>query len=624
MGNTKKVILSLLTTILLVSCNTPNNSESSSLINDSSNQNSSSTSEENKDYIGSIIDFRKNILANGTKQFESYTLKGSYVKSYEQGKKVVVKDVDNQAFLTLNVTDLNTDIAEGDVCDIVFHSNDIEINNFGDIEVNNPQVSKSGETLTESVEAEVVDNDFFENVNNSLILFNQLKKEGPKYIRIEEFKIINDNTLDNGTYQINYRYDETNTALVEALEDNYQMEVNLRGFIYFSPTANKIELLVVDANDVKLSITERPFELNILGNDRKIRGSYANNYEEVEIGSTKFAFSRFSKMYSDYFTLNPFPSEFFIDHSSDNGFVSNIDPINAISKISITFSQPSISDFKLSYGKTRELAQSRSIEGAIEETKVEIKTSEVNYFRIEAGNTPLHISEINIFYRNSNEIVEEGYFGVGKLNTRLNPVEIDLDNLQEGQEVEVPYGVSKNSSGSYYVNTRKTITYYSFDYVQVNPHLIEISTVVEPKMVANYFNVFQKFPANYGLKGNTNQVVQLFGDMARQVSVYTRTDGYALSVPWREHSNGVPLYYEFDIAHDENYSIKSRGEGRVVSWVNGLEAEGYNYAPVSLYTDDHYKSWQEYYNNGLFSPKYNGEWKATPYVFSPATTITIG
>ena len=92
-----------------------------------------------------------------------------------------------------------------------------------------------------------------------------------------------------------------------------------------------------------------------------------------------------------------------------------------------------------------------------------------------------------------------------------------------------------------------------------------------------------------------------------------------MRVPY--NSNGL-VYYEFDIALDSSYRTNSRGVGRVVMFLNGFSATGYDSSPVAVYTDDHYATFQEFNNLGQFLPRFNAESRITNLSWSVPTYLT--
>ena len=123
-----------------------------------------------------------------------------------------------------------------------------------------------------------------------------------------------------------------------------------------------------------------------------------------------------------------------------------------------------------------------------------------------------------------------------------------------------------------------------------------------------------------------NTAYKIFGDLTRCVSIYSREDGYAKSVPYQEnYSTGEVKYYECDIALDSNYKSSNRGVGRLVVWFYGFAknkgATGYDDSIVTTYTDDHYQSFSEYLNTGKFSKNFNAETNCTNYKWGAPITL---
>ena len=159
------------------------------------------------------------------------------------------------------------------------------------------------------------------------------------------------------------------------------------------------------------------------------------------------------------------------------------------------------------------------------------------------------------------------------------------------------------------------------------------ATMTDPVDVANYFQAFGCAPANYGSKstissfrdGKTtptkDEVDSLFGSNARLVSKYTRTDGYATSVPYY---GTTPVYYELDIS-DGSYSTSNRGSSRVVAWATGFAELDYGNGSqcVCTYTDDHYATFAEYNNLGGFMPRFNAERMIAGTRWSLPITISL-
>lgn len=131
---------------------------------------------------------------------------------------------------------------------------------------------------------------------------------------------------------------------------------------------------------------------------------------------------------------------------------------------------------------------------------------------------------------------------------------------------------------------------------------------IEQADVAAYFEAFETYPRNY----KTSKSLALsYGTSGRVVSTYDWGDyggssDYSVAVPGTVNGK---TYYELDIgtpstngSYNDGSSI-TRGTYRIVA-VPGVATTAYpdsnwssGYAPLCLYTTDHYKSFAEYYNH---------------------------
>lgn len=255
------------------------------------------------------------------------------------------------------------------------------------------------------------------------------------------------------------------------------------------------------------------------------------------------------------------------------------------------------------------------------------------YFRLESGTSIFTLDNLEIKYTNTTTAPDYTHLSAGAGHYRINPV-VNTDPLYEGKQVTVPIAINRNGS-SYTVSKTKTYTYYSFDYVESYEYVLgDVSqfAYTEPADLAAFYTAFGTYPANYVLldkySNNFDRAKSVFGFDARQYSFYTRTDGYARAVPWSNSPYGYyPEYYELDIDLDGDYYYGVRGVGRLVCWQYGFDAVGYNSAPVCVYTDDHYATFQEYLNTGQFGTRFNsyynsGESMRTNYVWGAPTTLS--
>jgi hypothetical protein len=187
---------------------------------------------------------------------------------------------------------------------------------------------------------------------------------------------------------------------------------------------------------------------------------------------------------------------------------------------------------------------------------------------------------------------------------RVNPNKYTGTLVDGSTSVTVPISVSY-SGNKYTVLENKTYTYYTTDYVENHTSVADAAAMVSAVDVANYYSIFGEIPANYATDSVTT-IKSLFGSNARKASYYSRTDGYATAIPNVNASSG---YYELDIDVNGSYSTSSRGVGRVVAWIYGINNSLYgsgNYI-VCHFTDDHYATFQEFNNLGAFLPKFDAE-----------------
>ncbi|HZJ89387.1 MAG TPA: hypothetical protein VFD05_01715, partial [Bacilli bacterium] len=356
-------------------------------------------------------------------------------------------------------------------------------------------------------------------------------------------------------------------------------------------------------------------------------GRYATgNYGSSYVNDFNLSFYRLHRgsRYTDV-TFLPF-----IQSTSDGtigaAFFNNT-PIKGITNFSIRYRTDKLTGTRpiLHYGANKLRTEKVTLPLSTSYNTFNFPVEDVNFFNLVASDAALYVSELNVTYSDTGSVTEVNYFGSGENLYRLNPV-TSSGALYEGKQVTVPINVSTSSSG-YTVLATKTYTYYSFDYIEDNLYSFnDVSefAYTDPVDLAAFFNAFKTYPANYVPIGSANfsRAKSVFGYDARQVSYYTRTDGYALSVPWRSiPGQNKPAYYELDLDLDGDYYYGSRGVGRLVCWEYGFDAPGYDTSPVSVYTDDHYETFQEYLNTGYFGERFNSARNRTNYVWSAPITL---
>lgn len=346
------------------------------------------------------------------------------------------------------------------------------------------------------------------------------------------------------------------------------------------------------------------------------------NFNDTAIGSFSYNYYRAYSLGSAGFAklLNiPYAG-------SMHGSFGNNDAITGILKADLTYSMSGSSSTPATfyYGNSRVLTDSLSVpySSSTTTTTFTFKAAQaVNYFRLVAGDDTLQIVSLSLGYLGTGSVPSTSLLSSGEGKYRINPNTYSGSLVSGSSSVSVPTSIAVSGS-SYTVLASKTYTYYTFDAVQANPSLASLAAWTDPMDVANYYVAFGVEPANYALSNYYSSRYSVFGSAARKVSsAYYRTDGYVNAVPLKWNGSQPYAYYELDI--DVNgYSSSNRGVGRVVVFTGGFTAAGYDSSRVAVFTDDHYASFQECYNNGSWSARFNGENLCTNYVYGAPTSLT--
>lgn len=351
-------------------------------------------------------------------------------------------------------------------------------------------------------------------------------------------------------------------------------------------------------------------------------GSYQSNFGSTYYVLTEMEYYRAAYLFDGVITLLH-EQYAFVHQPFMSGLFYNTRPIYGIRKMIITFQTTDAMEGPiLRYGKNPSVDRQVQLGTANQDYRsVEVEMSQTNFFRIDAHDSTTNIQSISIYYTNISSSYETGYDESGDGYSRINPVVFQGPELIAGEsKVEVPTKIVYQN-GSYQIIERKTYTYFTFNYIQEHQEMSEQASYTTPEDVSAYFVAFGTYPANYVAKSDYRTAFTYFGENTRCVSSYTRTDGYAQAVPYQNYEDtGRPLYYECDIALENNYSSGNRGVGRVVVWVAGFDSADYDHAPVAVYTDDHYGTFMEYYNDGTFGQRFNAEMTCTSYIWGAATT----
>ena len=352
-------------------------------------------------------------------------------------------------------------------------------------------------------------------------------------------------------------------------------------------------------------------------------GEYYDNWGNVTIDNIKYEYYRAN--YSDgLISLNYLSSPY---KDALGGMFYNVSPIYGIRKIEIVYKTNKCNNnpvFKFGINSLVE----NEINLPISNDEYNVYNFEIsysNFFKICTLDNILDIKSLTINYSNIKENYSNNYLSSGDGDFRLNPVVYEGDLIDGVSSVNVPINVIKEGNNYKIIETKKYV-YYSYNYISRNKSLASEASLTSPLDVSNYFIAFKTYPCNYVLSKKYNTAYKIFGDLTRCVSVYSREDGYATSVPYQEnYSTGEVKYYECDIALDAKYKSSNRGVGRLVVWFYGFAknkgAIGYDDSIVTTYTDDHYKSFSEYLNTGKFSKNFNAETNCTNYKWGAPITL---
>ncbi len=360
----------------------------------------------------------------------------------------------------------------------------------------------------------------------------------------------------------------------------------------------------VSSSNESYSSSEEETNLNTLKLTSLVSGNYAENFDVGTIDKVSFSYYRASRFLNGVVTLKPQYNLFDIDKL--NGALLNNTPIYGMKKIEINYlSKTTSSKAKIYYSNDR--SYNNFIELDASSTYLTSTfTLNGNFFKIETGDAELEIKSMNIIYDGKVTSYTNYDYDYSDDYYRLNPSTYAGTLISGVSKVTVPMSVTKKDDG-YVINETKTYTYYNYEEVIKNASLAYEVALTDPIDIANYYIAFNEYPVNYVPKTYYSDATSYFKEKTRCVSYYSRTNGYATSVPYRIYENNKPRYYELDIALDSKYSASNRGVGRLVVFITGFNATNYNNSNVALYTDDHYQTFSEYLNTGVFGARFNAE-----------------
>ncbi|MCF0117361.1 MAG: hypothetical protein HUJ61_04845 [Bacilli bacterium] len=430
-----------------------------------------------------------------------------------------------------------------------------------------------------------------------------------------------EDTVTKTSYQINKKDFGSYSYFVKAIPENenskYEASSNSNKVIYtYSFNINDCYKLVIDASD-------------------KVSGNYkTGNWASYCFSNYEFSLARFYDDDDDeYFTqLVSYPS--LCNSYADGGMnscIANVDYIPGIQRIDITYKTGNGNEKPyISYGANATCLSSKEIPLTASDMTYSVYTGHVNYFKLFGSkDCTTYIQKIEIYY---DDVLEPGYNDLGKSGDDLYrfPVTTYSGSKTPGSSfVDIPTKVIYEN-GNALVQETKRYTYYTINYLKSHASEVQNALMTDPVDICNYVLAFKEAPANfckYNSKANqktanslsTVETVFDTDDILGVSQEYTRTNGYMNSVPYKSS----PSYYEYDIKQLSEYSTTNRGVGRVVVLETGFNSAATDYGNdwVCLYTDDHYATFQEYYNNGTFSHRFNGEQELTGYAWSCPSTI---
>ena len=431
------------------------------------------------------------------------------------------------------------------------------------------------------------------------------------------FEVLSSNQENNYSLQVELLYSDSTTQLIDVTSDMIDGDIdfynvgNYRITINYENLSSRYDIYVYQ--DKSLTVTTSD---SISGLNKYSTGSYASFTKN----SISFDFYNCYKN-SNYNLVKLLSAKEHDDINALGGSIYNTTAINQLSEITITY-QTSGDNLTVNFGKTRASMETITLDRSDNEfTTKTIQTNLASFFEIETLSTDTDIKSFELTYLDLYTADKVSYVSSGENHYRINPVVYEGTLVSGESMVQVPISIERK--GDYYtILETKTYTYYDLAAVTKDPSLASVAAMTTPMDVANYFIAFKTYPANYVYKKQFSSAKAVFGNAARCVSDYSRTNGYATTVP-AKFVNGAPHYYECDIALDNTYSSSNRGVGRLVIWEYGFTCQGYDDSIVAVYTDDHYATFVEYYNNGLWSERFNAEMNATAYIHGAATTLLL-
>ena len=352
--------------------------------------------------------------------------------------------------------------------------------------------------------------------------------------------------------------------------------------------------------------------------------NYQDNFGDF-YSAVRFEYYRANKQSNELLHLSSYSSITGVE-GLPSAFYNAL-PLYDIRHISLTYSTSMKTNEKptIKFGRSRYYEVEEELDLSTSDKTIEFDVNNTNFFCIETLSNSLSIKEMTFYYSNIKNDISFTIKGSGESEYRINTPTYQEDLHHDESNILLPTKISLIGD-NYDIEEEKKYTYYDYQEVRNNPTLANDAALIDPVDVANYFISFNTWPANYVYKNNYSEAYKIFKEKTRCVSKYSRTDGYARSVPYNTGSNGKPLYFECDIALDDSYSNSNRGTGRLVVWYYGFDedkgAKDYQEnLPVAVYTDDHYFTFREYLGDGRFSKNFDAEGSRTRVEWSCPKTL---
>jgi len=416
-------------------------------------------------------------------------------------------------------------------------------------------------------------------------------------------------------------YDVTNRVTFTGFDSSTAGKVTV--YMNLGSHLNSYEVEIID----KTPATLYEYEVSISGIGTYATGNYG--------ASGDFEYYRAVREYGYICKLIPLVRQSGCEETL-GGALYNVEPIKDIDHITFKYktsgSGSRSAKFYCGENTYDEYEYAITSSSFTTERTINLSSKKVNYFKFDSGDLTLLLESIKVYYSglNTTHGSDFNYHTTGAGEYRIAPTTYSGTLVDGVSYVDVPTSFDTSTCT---VLSKKRYTYYSYQYVYEHPEYVSNATITSPVDVCNYFEAFGCAPANYGTKSSfdplrdgktipsVDEVNDLFGDDARCISKYTKTTGYATSVPYY---GSKPTYYELDIDTNGQYRTSSRQAGRIVAWYTGFTGSDYGYGSqiVCTYTDDHYSTFKEYNNFGSFLSRFKAEHSISGSIRGNPTTLS--